>query len=189
MYGSGQSNDPVHTGHDHHASKVEGNPITSNKTGDDTGPSTAFSGYGNAPAPGSNRAPEDRAPYEGSNTGATGGSSASRMPGGFDDTASTASVKSGVIGEPQSGSTMSGSNVHDPLNTNKALPHEPGTAGSGYGTGSSGVGPHSSSLANKTDPRVDSDLDGSRGLGSGTTGKGSGLTGTSLPDRSVGRLV
>ena len=84
---------------------------------------------------------------------------------------------------------MSGSNVHDPLNTNKALPREPELAGSSYATGSTGVGPHSSSLANKADPRVDSDLDGSKGLGSGTSGTGSGLTGTSLPDRSVGRSV
>jgi len=190
LYGSGKSDDPVHTGHGHHTGKVGGNPITSNKTGDDTGPSTGFSGYGNAPAPGSNRAPEDRDLYEGSNTGATGGSSASRMPGEFaDDTATTASIKSGIVGEPQSGSTMSGSNVHDPLNTNKALPREPELAGSGYATGSTGVGPHSSSLANKADPRVDSDLDGSKGLGSGTSGTGSGLTGTSLPDRSVGRSV
>jgi len=155
LYGSGQSDDPVHKGHGHHSGKVEGNPITSNKTGDDSGPATGFSGYGNAPVPGSNRAPEDRDLYEGSNTGAIGGSSASRVPGGFDDAATTASVKSGIIGEPQSGSTMSGSNVHDPLNTNKALPHEPATTDSGYGT----------------------------------TGTGSGLTGTSLPDRSVGRSV
>ena len=41
---------------------------------------------------------------------------------------------------------------------------------SGYG--SSGAGPHSSSLENKVDPRVDSD--GSRGYGSGATGTGSG---------------
>ena len=50
----------------------------------------------------------------------------------------------------------------------------------GYGT----AGPHDSNLANKADPRVDSDLDGSRGIGSSTTGMtggsthGSGLTGT-----------
>ena len=202
MYGSGQSDDPVHTGHGHGhtAGKVEGNPLTSNKTGES---------------------------YEGV-------SSTSRMPGGFDDSATTASVKSGVAGEPQSGSTMSGSNINDPLDTNKPLPREPETAGSGRATGASDVGPHSSSLANKADPRVDSDLYGSRGLGSGTTGAGSGvagttgtsgagphssslankadprvdsdsdgsrgltsgttgtssgLTGTSLPDRSVGRSV
>ncbi|KAL9603549.1 MAG: hypothetical protein Q9219_001051 [cf. Caloplaca sp. 3 TL-2023] len=64
------------------------------------------------------------------------------------------------------------------------------TAASGYGssgygstTGSSTTaGPHSSNVANKADPRVDSDLDGRRGLGSttGTSGTtGSGLTGSS----------
>lgn len=132
------------------------------------------------------RAPEARDHPEG---GLLSGSSASRTPGEFDDSATTASVKSGIAGQPQTGSTMSGSNVNDPLDTNKALPREPGTAGSGYNTGAPGVGPHSSNLANKADPRVDSVLDGSRGLGSGTTGTGSGLTGTSLPDRSVGRSV
>ena len=182
LYGSGQSDDPVHSGTVHDSSKVSGNPLTSNKTGDDTGPTTAFSGYGNAPVPRSNRAPEDREFYEGSKIGTTGTSS-SRMPGGFDDTATTASVKSGVAGEPQSGST-----IHDPLHTNKPLPGEPETAGSGI-TGASGVRPHSSSLANKADPRVDSDLDDSRGVTGGPTGTGSGLTGTGLPDRSVGRLA
>lgn len=40
------------------------------------------------------------------------------------------------------------------------------------GTGSTAAGPHSSNLANKADPRVDSDLDGSRGFGnSGTAGR------------------
>ena len=66
------------------------------------------------------------------------------------------------------------------------------TTGSGYGDRSSGTGltgtgshhrndpyssttgPHSSSLGNKADPRVDSDRDGRSGL----TGTGSGLTGT-----------
>ena len=104
------------------------------------------------------------------------------MPGGFDDTATTASVKSGIAGEAQTGSKIS-----DPLNTNKPLPGEPAAAGSGYNTGASGAGPHTLSLANKADPRVDSDLDGSRGITGGSTG--SGLTGTSLPDRSIGRLV
>ena len=199
MYGSGQSDDPVHTGHGlgHTTGKAEGNPLTGNRTGEiHEGPSAT-----------------------------------SRMPGGFDDSATTASVKSGVAGEPQSGSTMSGSNINDPLDTNKPLPREPETAGFGHATGTSdvgphsssladkadprvdsgsrglgsgttgagsgvagttgtsGAGPHSSSLANKADPRVDSDLDGSRGLTSGTTGTSSGLTGTSLPDRSVGRSV
>ena len=104
------------------------------------------------------------------------------MPGTFDDdAATTASVKSGVPGKAQSGS-----------NINKPLPHEPTTSGTGVMGSSSTTtaGPHSSNLANQADPRVDSDLDRSRGLGSNkptgsglgghsTTGPGSGLIGTS----------
>jgi len=50
---------------------------------------------------------------------------------------------------------------------------------SGTGTQNT-AGPHSSNLANKADPRVDSDLDGSRNLGaaSGTTGTGFGSSNT-----------
>ena len=57
------------------------------------------------------------------------------------------------------------------------------TAG-GYGTSSTSAGPHSSNLTNKADPRVDSDLDSSRGYGSSTgtggygSSTGSGLTGS-----------
>lgn len=58
------------------------------------------------------------------------------------------------------------------------------TAGSGYPSDSAGLasdtttGPHSSDLANKVDPRVDSDLDGSRGLGNSgyDTSAGTGTT-------------
>jgi len=50
--------------------------------------------------------------------------------------------------------------------------------GAGYGTtGNTTAGPHSSNLANKADPRVDSDLDGSRNLGARGAG-GVGSTGT-----------
>ena len=192
MYGSGKSGDPVQD------NPVSGNPITSNKTGDDTGPTSAFSGYGNTPLPGANRADVDKPGYEGNQTstlGATGAtghstgpSSTSRMPGTFDDdTATTASVKSGVIGESQGGAGLSGPGATS-SSINKPLPREPETAGTGS-LGHSGVGPHDSKLANKADPRVDSDLDGSKGLGSSTSGAGAGLTGTSLPDRTVGRSV
>ncbi|EHK98519.1 hypothetical protein M7I_5663 [Glarea lozoyensis 74030] len=63
--------------------------------------------------------------------------------------------------------------------------HTTGTTSTGYGASNSTAGPHSSNMANKVDPRVDSDLDGSRNMGaaSGTTGGyssgTSGLTGTS----------
>ncbi|KAI9829938.1 MAG: hypothetical protein M1819_005910 [Sarea resinae] len=57
-----------------------------------------------------------------------------------------------------------------------------GTTGQQYGTqgtqgpysSSTNAGPHSSGLANKADPRVDSDLDGSRGFGSQNAGVGPG---------------
>jgi len=50
--------------------------------------------------------------------------------------------------------------------------------GAGYtGTSNTTAGPHSSNLANKADPRVDSDLDGSRNLGARGAG-GVGSTGT-----------
>lgn len=54
---------------------------------------------------------------------------------------------------------------------------EPRAVGSALGGSSSGLtgstgtsGPHSSSLANKADPRVDSDRDGSRNLGANSQG-------------------
>ena len=56
------------------------------------------------------------------------------------------------------------------------------TTTAGHAYGSTNVGPHSSSLANKADPRVDSDLDG-RGVSSGAT---SGMTGTGTTGHSYG---
>jgi hypothetical protein len=48
-----------------------------------------------------------------------------------------------------------------------------GTAGAGYGSGPGPApgtaGPHNSNLANKLDPRVDSDLDGSKTMGGDRT--------------------
>lgn len=40
------------------------------------------------------------------------------------------------------------------------------------------AGPHGSNIGNKMDPRVDSDLDGSRNMGARDTGYGSNTTGT-----------
>jgi len=52
------------------------------------------------------------------------------------------------------------------------------TGTGGYGS-SNTAGPHSSNLANKADPRVDSDLDGSRNMGAHSgTGAGYATTGT-----------
>lgn len=64
-----------------------------------------------------------------------------------------------------------------------------GSTGSGL-TGSHGqttAGPHSSNLGNKVDPRVDSDLDGSRGVGGrGTTGSGYGSNTTGIGSSNYG---
>ncbi|KAI4241592.1 MAG: hypothetical protein LQ352_007411 [Teloschistes flavicans] len=88
------------------------------------------------------------------------------------------SNKTGGYGSGTTGSGLTGS-------------HNTSTTGTGYG--SSNTGPHSSSLANKADPRVDSDLDGRRGVetsnktggyGSGTTG--SGLTGSNTTGTGYG---
>ncbi len=62
--------------------------------------------------------------------------------------------------------------------------------GSGYpssATGSNSTGPHSSNLANKADPRVDSDLDGSRNLGATGFGSGTGPTTGSAHQGHLGR--
>ncbi|KAH9207403.1 hypothetical protein DL95DRAFT_396089 [Leptodontidium sp. 2 PMI_412] len=53
------------------------------------------------------------------------------------------------------------------------------THSTGLGSSNTTAGPHSSNLANKADPRVDSDLDGSnRHTGTGVTGTGYGSTNT-----------
>jgi len=54
------------------------------------------------------------------------------------------------------------------------------TTGTHTGTAEGVAGPHNSRVANAVDPRVDSDLDGSRNAGAatGTSGYGTGVTGT-----------
>lgn len=178
MYGSGKSSDPVHSGTaggtsgpgSHLGSSQAGhNPLSSasNPTS-----SNVSSGHSSHPISG------------GQQSGLTGNATSHSGPSAaFDDGASTASIKSGIQGYPQSGSGLIGSSgSNDPVDTNKPLP---GTPASGRTGGNTAAGPHTSALANRADPRVDSDLDGSSGLGRGTTGPG--LTGSGLPDRSVGR--
>ncbi|KFA76791.1 hypothetical protein S40288_09156, partial [Stachybotrys chartarum IBT 40288] len=88
------------------------------------------------------------------------------------------------MGANPSGTATTGTTHGTHGTTGAGLTGSHGTTGAGIGsTGhSANVGPHSSNMANKADPRVDSDLDGNRGLGSntyGTTGThGSGLTGS-----------
>lgn len=116
LYGSGQSSDPVHTGHsgltggNPQNTSTTGNPLASRNDGDSSSynPNTTSTGYGT-------------------------------------------------------------SNIVNPSSTTGS-----GAYGGNTGTGMTGfsnktAGPHSSNLANKADPRVDSDMDGSRNVG-GTSG-------------------
>lgn len=171
MYGSGQSGDPVHTGSASQATSSDPIASSTHPTSTSTREAVGQGGTGSIQ--------QGSAPF-----------SSSRMPGMFDDdVGSTSSIKSGLPGNSQESNRTGISDTHDPLDTNKALPREPTTGGTGAYSSSSvaGSGPHSSTLTSKTDPRVDSDLDRSSGLGSqGTTGNASALTGSSLPDRTVG---
>lgn len=174
LYGSGQSDDPVHAGTGTQAT-------TSLNTHEPISSSTG-------PAGNTARDPIGQGGIGSIQQGSTPVSS-SRMPGMFDeDVGSTSSIKSGVPGSSQESRVIGAPETHDPLDTNKPLPREPTAGGTqGYGSSTtSGAGPHSSSLANKADPRVDSDLDGYRGLETqGTPGTSGSLTGGSLPDRTV----
>lgn len=94
----------------------------------------------------------------------------------------------GFEGEPRAvGSSLGGSAL--------------GGSGLGSSTGrtghhdSSNAGPHSSSMGNKMDPRVDSDMDGKRGIeGSGSghnqygSNTGSGTTGTTGTGKKPGLM-
>ncbi|KAL8906442.1 MAG: hypothetical protein Q9207_002031 [Kuettlingeria erythrocarpa] len=181
MYGSGKSDDPVHAGTGSQATSLHtaNEQTTKDQISSSSGPSgnTARDPIGQG-GMGSIQ--------QGSNP-----VSSSRTPGTFDgeDVGSTSSIKSGVPGSNQKSNVIGPSETQDTLDTNKALPREPAPGASqGYGSSTyTEVGPHASEMANKADPRVDSDLHGSRGLGGqGMTGPSSGLTGSGLPDRSTG---
>lgn len=121
---------------------------------------------------------------------ATGGEDqylSSSPRGVIDEASTTASIISGVPGKDQSSSVTRPSGTNDALDVNKPLPREPTGTGLTNPDGSSAA-PHSSILANKVDPRVDSDRDRSLGIGHDKV-TGSGLTGNTLPDRTVGRYV
>lgn len=123
MYGSGRSDDPIHSG-----STNMGNTNTGSGQGSHFGSSRTA---GQDPMSTSSN-PTGTSPYD---SGIIGGAShglsepyASRMPGGFDndDAATTASVSSGIPGQSQSRSAMTGTN--DPTFTDKPLPREPASA-------------------------------------------------------------
>lgn len=173
MYGSSRSSDPVHSGTTGGASG-QGSHLGSSQNTSASNPTSGdvSSGYGSNPTAGGHQSS-----LTGNATSRFGTSTA------FDDGASTASIKSGIQGHSQSGSGLIGSSgSNDPVDTNKPLPITPA---SGLIGGNTAAGPHTSNLANRADPRVDPDLDGSSGLSRGTTG--AGLTGSGLPDRTIGR--
>lgn len=195
MYGSGVSSDPVHEGTTASSSTPGSHLDKSHATGHDplstSANPTSTSGYGSTTSGTGHHSAVNEQPFSSHGLGTTGlnePSSTTGRSGTLDDAATTASIKSGIPGAAQSGSHTTSSGTYDTLDTNKPLPHKPtGTELSGQSSSTATAGPHSSNLANRADPRIDSDLDGSRGLGAGTTGSGSGLTGSSLPVRSAGR--
>lgn len=143
MYGSGRSDDPVHTGDTNLGNTNDGfgqgrhlfhvkTPRLTISTGSHTTGHNPLSMSSNPT--GTSQYDRDAttrtSQYDGGITGrASHGLSepyASRMPGGFDnddDAATTASVRSGVPGQSQSRSAMTGAN--EPTFTNKPLPREP----------------------------------------------------------------
>lgn len=207
MYGSGQADDPLVSGGTAPTSGQGSHLNKSNATGNDPISSTtepftepsSTSGYGGSNTAGNDPIPSSLAPDSdtgiGSSTTSTGqyhdttgagqhhGTTDAGHHHGTDTT--TPSVQSEIPSQAQSGSLAGLSGTRDTLDTSKPLPNEPPSGLSGISS-STTAGPHSSDLANKADPRVDSDLDGSKGLGS-NIGDGDGLTGSSLPDRSVGK--
>ncbi|KAF5989842.1 period circadian [Fusarium bulbicola] len=94
--------------------------------------------------------------------------------GGLGGTSGGLSGNSGTYGQTTTGT--SGLSSHG-AGTQGGI----GGTSAGYSTGPGNTaGPHSSDMANKLDPKVDSDLDGSRRLGgSNTHGNQSGLSGNS----------
>ncbi|KAL9116914.1 MAG: hypothetical protein Q9187_006556 [Circinaria calcarea] len=193
LYGSGQSSDPVHSGNN--AGSGQGGHLDSSRTaGHDNNPlssntdnsATGTSDYDNNPATTARSVGKEGLAGSsglGSSNTLGSGTREPRIPGAFDhddDASSTTAIRSGVPGHGASG-------LSDPLNINKPLPHEPGSSPLGSAS-STTVGPHSADVGNKLDPRVDSNLDGSRGLGRSTGTIGSELTGSTLPDRTVGNF-
>lgn len=172
MYGSGQSGDPVHEGGQSGQGRHVGNARTTGGFGGDSDPTPSTPAHAD-PAFKPSKAEEilgGQDPYAGAST--------IQDPAPMSDSATTASIKSGIPGETQTG---------------KGLGEDTYRAKSGVSssTGNTTAGPHSSDIGNKADPRVDSDLDGRGGLkGTPATTDTKGYTtgvdnSTALPDRSV----
>lgn len=203
LYGSGRNNDTFHDG----STTGPGTSTSTHPTTSSNDPTTtSTSSYPPTSSSATTTNPSSTHPHGyGQETGVTGtghesavnphpfathglgvvepssSSGTSGTPGRFDDAATTASIKSGVAGKAQGGSLANPSGTHNPLGSNKPLSEPSAHPGSTTHT----AGPHTSDLANRADPRVDSDRAGHKGLGTSTAGTGSGLTGSSLPDRST----
>jgi hypothetical protein len=85
------------------------------------------------------------------------------------------------VDSDRDGSRNMGASNYGPGATSGGLTGSHQTTGAGYGstTSSNTAGPHSSNLANKLDPRVDSDMDGSRNMGAAQHGPGAHNAGNS----------
>lgn len=195
LYGSGRNNDPFHDG-----STTTG-PVTSASTHPTTSSTSSYPpgsssnpaitanpasthphGYGQesgVPGVGRDSAVNPH-PFATHGLGVVESTSGSDTSGKFDDGATTASIKSGVAGKAQGGSLTDPSGTHHTLGSNK-----PSSEPSAHSGRTHTAGPHTSDLANRADPRLDSGRDERKGLGTSTAGTGSGLTGSSLPTRSV----
>ncbi|KAL9019810.1 MAG: hypothetical protein Q9185_002954 [Variospora sp. 1 TL-2023] len=163
-------NDPVHAG--------TGNQATSEYNTND--PSSAST----APAGNTARDPVGQGGIGSVQQGSAPISSTRLPPSRSDnDVGSTSSINSGLPGSSQGPRTIGNQETRDNLDINKPLPTQPLLGGS-HDTDTSvtsGAAPHSSGLANKTDPRVGSDSYGSTGLDS----RGTAAGGLSLPDRTT----
>ncbi|KAF4546655.1 Period circadian protein [Lasiodiplodia theobromae] len=124
--------------------------------------------------PSKNQAIRDRGVDE-INTGRYHGTGAGVTPA---DTAAERHNRAAQGEYPSTTSTGLGSSTHNPTTTTHSGAYD--TAGTtGYGNPqSTNAGPHGSNIANKADPRVDSDLDSHRntGAGYGSTTSGYGNT-------------
>ena len=97
-----------------------------------------------------------------------------------DQTTGTSGLHSGTGNQ-----TLTGEGSH--LASSNTTTQTTTSTSTGFGNTQGTAGPHSSNLANKADPRVDSDLDGSRTVGAGNTtsaGYGSSTSGA-FPDDPI----
>ncbi|KAL8694931.1 MAG: hypothetical protein Q9218_000502 [Villophora microphyllina] len=201
MYGSGQSGDPVHMGT---GSQATGSHDTNDPSHSSTGPTgnttrdpVGQGGVGSIQQPShmSGTLSDDAGSATSIKSGLAGNSRESKITG-IPETHDALDTNKALPREPTTGGhgaagatgALTGGSLPDRTaetagNTTESGRSFPlGGASSGHTTS----GPHTSDLANKADPRIDSDHDGSRGLGP-TSGYGSG-TGATVGSTHQGDL-